>query len=110
MPNEGSRILVAAFDLSERAERAKSQLLTDGHEPKHVRLLTDPELQLECATEWFSTGLTTEEIGYYADELAAGRWIVAVWSHVSDIVSVLGVFGRHGGSVRLPPEIREGSP
>ncbi len=106
MSTEGSRMLVAAFDLRERAERAVGQLLADGHEPEHVQFLAGPELPLECATEWFSAGLTTEEIGYYADELTAGRLVVAVWSHVYDIASVLGVFGRHGGSVRVPPEIR----
>ena len=108
MSTERSRVLVAVFDLRERAERAAEQLFADGHEREYVRLLSGPGVPPECADEWSVSGFTAEEIGYYAGELRAGRWLVAVCSHTDDIVGVLSAFGRHGGSVHVPTEVRDG--
>ncbi|MBP3959861.1 hypothetical protein J8F10_31825 [Gemmata sp. G18] len=107
MSTKRSRVLVAVFDLRERAERAAEQLSVDGHEWEYVRLLAGPDVPPECADEWSAAGFTAEEVGYYAGELRAGRWLVAVCSHTDDIAGVLSAFGRHGGSVNVPTEVRD---
>lgn len=107
MSTHGCRALVAVFDTHERVERAAAELLATGHAGDHIHISTG----IDTIAEWgdlMAAGMTVEARAYYESELRAGRWLLVVSCRPSDVAGVLGAIGRHGGSVRVPPEIRDG--
>jgi hypothetical protein len=108
MANEGCRLLVAVFDLRERAERASAQLLADGHDGDRVLVIDGPDARAGLVAELVAGGVASEAAAYYEGEVGAGRCLLAVSCHPDDARGVLNTFGRHAGSVRIPAEVRDG--
>ncbi|QJX00526.1 hypothetical protein [Frigoriglobus tundricola] len=102
------RTLVAVFDLPERADRAVHHLLADGHDEERVHIVSGAGAAHDCASGLKEAGVPEEAGAYYEGELRAGRWLVVVSCQTCDVPGVLGAIGRHGGSVRVPPEVRDG--
>ena len=102
------RTLIAVFDLPERADRALRHLLTDGHEEDCVFVVPGSGSVGECADILVEAGVPEEVGAYYEGEVRAGRWLLVVSCLVPDVPEVLCAIGRHGVSVRVPPEIRDG--
>ncbi len=102
------RTLVTVFDLRERADRARGQLLADGHDEECVRIIAGTGDFHECAATLIDAGCSEEAGAYYEGELRAGRWLLVVSCQTCDVPGVLGAIGRHGGSVRVPAEVRDG--
>ena len=108
MATDECRLMVAVFDLGERADRARAQLLDAGHEDEFVRLVSAADAGAGCAADLAAGGVAADAVAYYTAELKAGRWLVAVECRPEDVGGVLGAFGRNGGSVRVPAEVRYG--
>ncbi len=108
MSTQEFRVMVAVFDLPERAERAARQLLSDGHDEDHIQILSGADTIAGCDVDPTPRGIMDEAGAYYESELRAGRWLLVVSCLAPDVARVLGAFGRHGGSVCVPPEIRDG--
>lgn len=103
MSTDELRSVVGVFDLRERAERTAAQLMGEGYAADRVRVVapTDPGARDSLAAAGAGA--------YYAGESEAGRWLVVVLCHPPALAGVLCAFGRNGGSVRVPPEVRDGT-
>ena len=108
MSTHGFRVLVAVFDLRERAERAAEQLRAEGADADRVQLLSGADTLAGCDVGAAARGVMDEAGDYYESELRAGRWLLVVSCPPAEAAQVLGAFGRHGGSVCVPPEVRDG--
>ena len=109
MLTDGCRLMVGVFDLGERADRARAELVAAGHAEASVRVMAEPDEAAGCAAALAAGGVPAEAVAYYAGELRAGRFLLAVECPPAGVGGVLGAFGRHGGSLCVPPAVRSGT-
>lgn len=107
MGGETVRAVIAVFDTVERAERAVATLLVDRFHPDQVVLINGDTVG---AVEGVLDGTDTprERISYYASEVRGGRALVVVCCAPEDASDATTALARHGGSVCVPPEVRDG--
>ena len=108
MHTQQIRTLVAVFDQRERADRAAAQLFAEGYDEKSVRIIAGCDAVNTSAVDLTELGISPESREYYEGEVRAGRWLLVISCPLPDVAAVLGAIGRHGGSVRVPSEIRDG--
>ncbi len=109
MTPETSRLVVAVFDTSERAYRAAKALAADGFRPEQVRTIAEPDVPPDFPVDLVTAGVAADAGAYYAGEVRAGRCLLVVSCHPADAGSVMASVGPHGGSLRVPAQIRDGT-
>ena len=108
MAHDETRMLVNVFETIGHTERAVAALLADGYHAGQIAVIETAQEALGLATRLSGLGVPTDLAEYYEGEVRAGRFLVAVRYHLSDANDVRNTLARNGGSVRVPPEIRDG--
>ena len=108
MAHDETRMLVNVFETIGHAERAVAALLADGYHAGQIAVVETAQEAPGLGVRLSDLGVPAELAEYFESEVRAGRLLVAVRYHLNDADDVRATLARNGGSVRVPPEIRDG--
>ena len=108
MARDESRMMVNVFEAIGHAERAVAALLADGYHAGQIAVVETAQEASGLGTALVRHGVPDDLAEYYEGEVRAGRFLVAVRYLPSDADDVRATLARSGGSVRVPPELRDG--
>jgi hypothetical protein len=108
MVRDETGLMVNVFETIGHAERAAAALLAAGYEALQIAVVETAQEAPGLGVVLGLHGVPGELAEYYAGEVRAGRFLVAVRFHPDDADDVRATLARNGGSVRVPPELRDG--
>lgn len=108
MSRDEPRMMVNVFETLGHAERAVAALLADGYHAGQIAVVETAQEASGLGAALARHGIPEDLAEYYEGEVRAGRFLVAVRYHPSDTDDVRATLARAGGSVRVPPELRDG--
>jgi hypothetical protein len=101
-------MMVNVFETIGHAERAVAALLADGYHAGQLAVVETAQEADGLGSRLADLGVPAELAEYYETEVRAGRVLVAVRCQPGDADDTRATLARAGGSVRVPPELRDG--